>query len=47
MSDNCPIEQFLPPWIEGKIWDRLANWGDHVTSWLSTAAAEMVLSCAV
>jgi len=36
MSDNCPIEQFLPPWIEGKIWDRLANWGDHVTSWLST-----------
>ena len=35
-SDNCPIEQFLPPWIEGKIWDRLANWGDHVTSWLST-----------
>jgi hypothetical protein len=35
-SDVCPIEDFLPQWIEGKVWDRLGNWGDHVTSWLST-----------
>jgi hypothetical protein len=36
VSDNVPIEDFLPDWIEGKVWDRLGNWGDHVTSWLST-----------
>jgi hypothetical protein len=36
VSDNVPIEDFLPEWIEGKVWDRLGNWGDHVTSWLST-----------
>jgi hypothetical protein len=36
VGEGCPIETFLPPWIEGKVWDRLGNWGDHVTSWLST-----------
>jgi hypothetical protein len=36
VGDNVPIEDFLPEWIEGKVWDRLGNWGDHVTSWLST-----------
>jgi hypothetical protein len=36
VSDNVPIEEFLPDWIEGKVWDRLGSWGDHVTSWLST-----------
>jgi Sulfotransferase domain len=36
VQDECPIEQFVPRWIEGIYWDRLANWGDHVTSWLST-----------
>jgi hypothetical protein len=36
VADACPIETFLPPWIEGKVWDRLGNWGDHVTSWMST-----------
>ncbi len=36
VSEACPIEEFLPQWIEGKVWDRLGNWGDHVTSWLST-----------
>lgn len=35
-NDQLPIKDFLPNWIEGKIWDRLGNWGDHVTSWLST-----------
>jgi hypothetical protein len=36
VSEDCPIEDFLPGWIEGRYWDRLGNWGDHVTSWLST-----------
>lgn len=36
MADTCPIEAFLPNWIDGKVWDRLGNWGDHVTSWVST-----------
>ncbi len=36
VKDGIPIEQFLPDWIGGKVWDRLGNWGDHVTSWLST-----------
>jgi len=36
VQDEYPIEQFVPRWIEGIYWDRLANWGDHVTSWLST-----------
>ena len=35
-NDQLPIKDFLPNWIEGKIWDRLGNWGDHVTSWMST-----------
>jgi len=35
-SDQLPIQDFLPNWIEGKVWDRLGNWGDHVTSWMST-----------
>jgi hypothetical protein len=36
VKDGVPIEEFLPDWIGGKVWDRLGNWGDHVTSWLST-----------
>lgn len=36
VKDEYPIEQFVPRWIEGIYWSRLANWGDHVTSWLST-----------
>lgn len=35
-ADACPIENFVPDWIAGKVWDRLGNWGDHVTSWMST-----------
>jgi hypothetical protein len=34
--DEYPIEEFVPRWIEGIYWNRLANWGDHVSSWLST-----------
>jgi Sulfotransferase domain len=36
VKDGVSIEEFLPDWIGGKVWDRLGNWGDHVTSWLST-----------
>ena len=39
VSEECPIEKFVPRWIEGIYWDRLGNWGDHVTSWLSTRQA--------
>jgi hypothetical protein len=35
-NDQLPIQDFLPHWIEGNVWDRLGNWGDHVTSWMST-----------
>ena len=35
-NDQMPIQEFLPNWLDGKIWDRLGNWADHVTSWLST-----------
>jgi hypothetical protein len=36
VAEDCPIENFVPGWIEGNYWGRLGNWGDHVTSWLST-----------
>ena len=36
VSEDCPIEKFVPRWIAGVYWERLGNWGDHVTSWLST-----------
>jgi Sulfotransferase domain len=36
VAEDCPIERFVPGWIEGHYWNRLGNWGDHVTSWLST-----------
>jgi hypothetical protein len=36
VPEDCPLEDFVPGWIDGHYWDRLGNWGDHVTSWLST-----------
>jgi hypothetical protein len=36
VREKDPIENFVPRWIEGNYWDRLGNWGEHVTSWLST-----------
>jgi len=36
VREDCPVEEFVPAWIEGRYWGRLGNWGDHVTSWLST-----------
>lgn len=36
IREDCPIESFVPAWVDGRYWDRLGNWGDHVTSWLST-----------
>jgi hypothetical protein len=36
VPEDCPIEEFVPRWIQGVYWNRLGNWGDHVTSWLST-----------
>jgi hypothetical protein len=40
VAEDCPIERFVPGWIEGRYWNRLGNWGDHVTSWLSTRQSE-------
>ncbi len=34
--EGFPMEQFVPRWMESSYWPRLGNWGDHVTSWLST-----------
>jgi len=36
MADNYPMEEFVLRWMEPVYWPRLGNWGDHVTSWLST-----------
>jgi hypothetical protein len=36
VADQCPIDAFVTRWIKGIYWDRLGNWGDHVTSWVST-----------
>ena len=36
VGEDCPIEDFVPGWVEGRYWDRLGSWADHVTSWLST-----------
>jgi len=36
MADDYPIEEFVRRWMEPIFWPRLGNWGDHVTSWLST-----------
>jgi hypothetical protein len=34
--DGFPIQEFIPRWMAAQYWPRLGNWGDHVTSWLST-----------
>jgi hypothetical protein len=34
--DGFPMNEFVPRWMAGQYWPRLGNWGDHVTSWLST-----------
>jgi hypothetical protein len=34
--DGFPMQEFVPRWIASQYWRRLGNWGDHVTSWLST-----------
>ena len=36
VQEECPMEEFIPRWIEGRYWARLGNWKDHVTSWMST-----------
>ena len=36
IAEGYPVEKFVPRWMEPIYWARLGNWGDHVTSWLST-----------
>ncbi len=30
IREDCPIESFVPAWVDGRYWDRLGNWGDHI-----------------
>jgi hypothetical protein len=36
VREECPIEEFVPQWIDGKFWRRIGSWADHVNSWMAT-----------
>jgi len=36
IPEGCPIEEFVPRWIDGEFWRRIGSWADHVNSWLAT-----------
>src|ERR1700733_2124077 len=36
IPEGCPIEEFVPHWMEGKYWRRIGSWADHVNSWMAT-----------
>lgn len=36
VRDGCPVEDFVPRWINRDFWPRIGSWADHVNSWLST-----------
>ena len=36
IPDGCPIEEFVPLWMDGNFWRRIGSWADHVNSWLAT-----------
>jgi hypothetical protein len=36
VREGCPIEEFVPLWMDGKFWRRIGSWADHVNSWLAT-----------
>lgn len=35
-SEDHPIEDFIPQWMEPAYWPRIGSWGEHVMSWLAT-----------
>ena len=36
VAEGCPIEEFVPRWVDGTYWRRIGSWADHVNSWLAT-----------
>ncbi|HYU47547.1 MAG TPA: sulfotransferase domain-containing protein [Terriglobales bacterium] len=36
IPEGCPIEEFVPRWMDGNFWRRIGSWADHVNSWLAT-----------
>ena len=36
IPEGCPIEEFVPRWMDGNFWRRVGSWADHVNSWLAT-----------
>ncbi|HMD16695.1 MAG TPA: sulfotransferase domain-containing protein, partial [Terriglobales bacterium] len=36
IPDGCPIEEFVPRWMDGDFWRRIGSWADHVSSWMAT-----------
>ncbi len=36
IPEGCPIEEFVPRWMDGTYWRRIGSWADHVNSWMAT-----------
>jgi hypothetical protein len=36
IPEGCPMEDFVPRWMDGTYWRRIGSWADHVNSWLAT-----------
>jgi len=36
IPEDCPIEDWIPGWMEGNSWRRVGSWADNVNSWLAT-----------
>jgi estrone sulfotransferase len=36
IPEGCPIEEFVPRWMDGAFWRRIGSWADHVNSWFAT-----------
>ncbi len=36
IREGCPIEEWVPGWMDGSSWPRVGSWADSVNSWLAT-----------
>ncbi|HXM12984.1 MAG TPA: sulfotransferase domain-containing protein [Terriglobales bacterium] len=36
ISEDLPIEEWVPVWMDGRSWPRVGSWADGVRSWLAT-----------
>jgi hypothetical protein len=36
ISEDLPIEEWVPAWMDGHSWPRVGSWADGVNSWLAT-----------